>query len=63
MTDPHDGSPTSRTPPPATTPITTPITADLLRGALDLEHTDHGVLPCRGSPPGPAHSARTSTSP
>jgi hypothetical protein len=30
-----------------TTPITTPITADLLRGALDLEHTAHGVLPHR----------------
>ncbi|WP_055534129.1 GDSL-type esterase/lipase family protein [Streptomyces graminilatus] len=26
---------------------TTPITADLVRGALDLEHTDHGVLPHR----------------
>ncbi|MEW2565756.1 GDSL-type esterase/lipase family protein [Streptomyces sp. NPDC047070] len=33
----------------ATTPdwITTPITADLLRGALDLERTEHGVLPHR----------------
>jgi lysophospholipase L1-like esterase len=27
--------------------ITTPITADLLRGALDMEHTAHGVLPHR----------------
>ena len=27
--------------------ITTPITADLLRGALDLERTTHGVLPHR----------------
>ncbi|SED62348.1 GDSL-type esterase/lipase family protein [Streptomyces melanosporofaciens] len=27
--------------------ITTPITADILRGALDLEHTAHGVLPHR----------------
>ncbi|UQA90771.1 GDSL-type esterase/lipase family protein [Streptomyces halobius] len=27
--------------------ITTPITADILRGALDLEHTEHGVLPHR----------------
>lgn len=27
--------------------ITTPITADLLHGALDLEHTAHGVLPHR----------------
>ncbi|WP_079110325.1 GDSL-type esterase/lipase family protein [Streptomyces roseifaciens] len=30
-----------------TTPVTTPITADLLRGALDLEYTEHGVLPHR----------------
>ncbi|MCI2420988.1 GDSL-type esterase/lipase family protein [Saccharopolyspora sp. K220] len=27
--------------------ITTPITANILRGALDLEHTEHGVLPHR----------------
>ncbi|GAA1889376.1 SGNH/GDSL hydrolase family protein [Streptomyces durmitorensis] len=27
--------------------ISTPITADILRGALDLEHTEHGVLPHR----------------
>ncbi|MFE7115490.1 GDSL-type esterase/lipase family protein [Streptomyces sp. NPDC057654] len=27
--------------------ITTPITAELLRGALDLERTEHGVLPHR----------------
>ncbi len=27
--------------------ITTPITMDLLRGALDLERTEHGVLPHR----------------
>lgn len=27
--------------------ITTPLTADLLRGALELEHTEHGVLPHR----------------
>jgi hypothetical protein len=27
--------------------ITAPITADLLRGALDLERTEHGVLPHR----------------
>ncbi|MFI1199950.1 GDSL-type esterase/lipase family protein [Streptomyces sp. NPDC020883] len=31
----------------ATTPITTPITADILRGALDLERTEHGLLPHR----------------
>jgi hypothetical protein len=33
--------------PRATPLITTPITADLLRGALDVEHTEHGVLPHR----------------
>ncbi|MBT2452818.1 lipase [Streptomyces sp. ISL-43] len=27
--------------------ITTPITPDLVRGALELEHTEHGVLPHR----------------
>ncbi|KNE81540.1 MULTISPECIES: GDSL-type esterase/lipase family protein [Streptomyces] len=27
--------------------ITTPVTADLLRGALDLERTEHGLLPHR----------------
>ncbi|MFJ8630278.1 GDSL-type esterase/lipase family protein [Streptomyces sp. NPDC093568] len=27
--------------------VTTPVTADLLRGALDVEHTEHGVLPHR----------------
>ncbi len=27
--------------------ITTPITASLLRGAIDLEHTEHGLLPHR----------------
>ncbi|PNE37116.1 GDSL-type esterase/lipase family protein [Streptomyces noursei] len=27
--------------------ITTPITADILRGALDLERTEHGLLPHR----------------
>ncbi|WP_432072838.1 GDSL-type esterase/lipase family protein [Streptomyces wuyuanensis] len=27
--------------------ITTPVTADLVRGALELEHTTHGVLPHR----------------
>jgi hypothetical protein len=32
---------------PTTDWITTPITADLLRGALDLECTEHGVLPHR----------------
>ncbi|MFI7610446.1 GDSL-type esterase/lipase family protein [Nonomuraea terrae] len=28
-------------------PITTPVTADLLRGALDVERTAHGLLPHR----------------
>jgi len=28
-------------------PITTPVTAELLRGALDVERTEHGVLPHR----------------
>ncbi|MGP4015162.1 GDSL-type esterase/lipase family protein [Saccharopolyspora sp. 5N708] len=32
---------------PAANWISTPITADLLRGALDLEHTERGVLPHR----------------
>jgi GDSL-like lipase/acylhydrolase family protein/salicyl acyltransferaes SsfX3-like protein len=27
--------------------ITTPVTGDLLRGALELEHTEHGLLPHR----------------
>jgi GDSL-like Lipase/Acylhydrolase family len=31
----------------ATDWIATPITADILRGALDLEHTGHGLLPHR----------------
>ncbi|WNI18784.1 GDSL-type esterase/lipase family protein [Actinacidiphila sp. ITFR-21] len=30
-----------------TTPVTTPITADLVRGALELERTEDGVLPHR----------------
>lgn len=30
-----------------TAPLTTPLTADLLRGALDLERTEHGLLPHR----------------
>ncbi|GAA0420373.1 GDSL-type esterase/lipase family protein [Streptomyces luteireticuli] len=38
MSTEHDRTPT---------PISTPITADLLRGALELEHTAHGVLPHR----------------
>ncbi|WBC15841.1 GDSL-type esterase/lipase family protein [Micromonospora sp. WMMA1998] len=37
--------------------ITTPITTDLLRGALDLERTAHGVLPHRL--PAPARARNT----
>jgi GDSL-like Lipase/Acylhydrolase family len=43
MSSPHDPS----TPPGSTGWITTPVTATLLRGALDLERTEHGVLPHR----------------
>ncbi|WP_329312609.1 GDSL-type esterase/lipase family protein [Streptomyces sp. NBC_01278] len=45
MNDPHASvpGPADRT----TTTVTTPLTADLLRGALDLERTEHGVLPHR----------------
>ncbi|MGW6062960.1 GDSL-type esterase/lipase family protein [Streptomyces sp. NPDC055189] len=38
---------TDITPGPGHGWITTPITADILRGALDLEQTEHGVLPHR----------------
>ncbi|MFD9725210.1 SGNH/GDSL hydrolase family protein [Streptomyces sp. NPDC059072] len=34
-------------PPRTPTPITTPITAGLLRGAIELERTAHGLLPHR----------------
>lgn len=62
MTSQHDpvaGSaiPSQDTEPPGTEPqgtepqdtgwTTTPVTADLVRGALDLEFTEHGVLPHR----------------
>ncbi|MFE1796746.1 GDSL-type esterase/lipase family protein [Streptomyces sp. NPDC059517] len=40
-------TPTDSTPDGPADWITTPITADLLRGALDLERTEHGVLPHR----------------
>ncbi|MFF8970700.1 GDSL-type esterase/lipase family protein [Streptomyces sp. NPDC014995] len=33
--------------PPEATWITTPLTADLLRGALEIERTEHGILPHR----------------
>ena len=43
----RDPLPGSATTPRATGWTTTPVTADLLRGALDLERTEHGVLPHR----------------
>ncbi|WP_432092428.1 GDSL-type esterase/lipase family protein [Streptomyces sp. bgisy100] len=46
MNDPYASADRS-TPPGAADWTTTPVTADLLRGALDLEHTEHGVLPHR----------------
>jgi hypothetical protein len=39
--------------------ITTPVTADLLRGALDVERTEHGLLPHRL----PARARAQNTSP
>ncbi|MET7903001.1 GDSL-type esterase/lipase family protein [Streptomyces sp. NPDC005355] len=47
MNHQHDDVPGSSTTPRPKDWITTPITADLLRGALDLERTEHGVLPHR----------------
>ncbi|WP_078960442.1 SGNH/GDSL hydrolase family protein [Streptomyces sp. NRRL WC-3618] len=54
-TTPNTTSPTAPTTTSASTTtsttasasLTTPITADLIHGALDLEHTPHGVLPHR----------------
>ncbi|MCW7941315.1 lipase [Streptomyces hygroscopicus] len=43
----HDPIPGSSTTPPTTKWIATPLTTDLLRGALELEHTEQGVLPHR----------------
>ncbi|MDR7303316.1 GDSL-type esterase/lipase family protein [Haloactinomyces albus] len=43
----HDDIPGSSTAPRPRDWITTPVTADLLHGALDLESTEHGVLPHR----------------
>ncbi|MFC9238031.1 GDSL-type esterase/lipase family protein [Streptomyces decoyicus] len=45
--DDAPGAPTTASAASAADWITTPLTADLLRGALDLEHTEHGVLPHR----------------
>jgi hypothetical protein len=43
----YDAVPGFSTTPRATDWTTTPVTADILRGALDLERTEHGVLPHR----------------
>ncbi|MFJ9411031.1 GDSL-type esterase/lipase family protein [Streptomyces sp. NPDC101393] len=45
MASQHDPAPGPSA--PATDWITTPVAAGLLRGALDLEHTEQGVLPHR----------------
>ncbi|GGR38656.1 GDSL-type esterase/lipase family protein [Streptomyces netropsis] len=47
MNDRLDDVPGAPTAARATDWITTPITTELLRGALDLERTEHGVLPHR----------------
>lgn len=47
MRSDHATVPGSSTAPGGTAWTTTPITADLLRGALDVEHTEHGLLPHR----------------
>ncbi|MFE2480131.1 GDSL-type esterase/lipase family protein [Streptomyces sp. NPDC059389] len=45
----HHATPSGRSGPPgaATASLTTALTADLLRGALELERTEHGLLPHR----------------
>ncbi|GGZ64563.1 lipase [Streptomyces subrutilus] len=47
MNERNDGVPGGPTAAGATDWTTTPVTAELLRGALDLEVTEHGVLPHR----------------
>jgi hypothetical protein len=47
MSSEHDAVPGSSSARRAAEWVTTPITADLLRGAADLERTEHGVLPHR----------------
>ncbi|MEV7677184.1 GDSL-type esterase/lipase family protein [Streptomyces sp. NPDC088341] len=47
MNDRHDDVPGAPAADRATDWITIPLTADLLRGALDLERTEHGILPHR----------------
>ncbi|WP_442815296.1 GDSL-type esterase/lipase family protein [Streptomyces sp. NBC_01766] len=46
-TDPTDTTDTMDTTDTEQNWITTPVTEDLLRGALDLERTEHGLLPHR----------------
>lgn len=43
--------------------ITTPVTMGLLRGALDLERTEHGLLPHRLPGRSRAQSAPTGSRP
>lgn len=47
MNHQHDDVPGSSTTPRPADWVTTPITPDLLRGALDWERTEHGLLPHR----------------
>ncbi|WP_327358714.1 GDSL-type esterase/lipase family protein [Streptomyces sp. NBC_01304] len=47
MNSPHDPAPDTSATPPATDLTPTPLTADLVRGALELERTEHGLLPHR----------------
>lgn len=47
MSERSDDLPESRVPAPSARWTTTPITEGLLRGALELEHTERGVLPHR----------------
>ncbi|MFE4172919.1 GDSL-type esterase/lipase family protein [Streptomyces sp. NPDC056909] len=47
MNDRHDDVPGAPAADRAADWITIPLTADLLRGALDLERTEHGILPHR----------------
>ncbi|GAA1303740.1 SGNH/GDSL hydrolase family protein [Saccharothrix xinjiangensis] len=43
----HPNTPTEQATEMRTHMITTPVTADLLRGAVEVERTEHGVLPHR----------------
>jgi hypothetical protein len=57
MDDQLDDESEARTADGTPTPIITPIAADLLRGALDLERTEHGLLPHRLPAPARAQCA------